>query len=328
MSSLESFLRNMFVKKELRLSLFFGSPFVFLGSSGLSVLRPRDDGEAAGLSLEGVDDCVGVCAVEVCEVGLRRWLSGVFVPSSSEPVSVEWEGEPGMPGMAEMGISDVAGVEGASGDVGAELSVSSTEPTLIPPKLLAVVKLKSSDLTRLSCISREFSERDVVKSREFDEARCESIECDVVKCRFPACNCGGGVRAGCIFCSFVRLSSGVEVVFVTGEWSTVVAGIVGSSEVVEVCVESDTTIGGTISASTGALVAGVGAREIPHMSAGTACRVALEVLAAYSIIDIYRMSLDFVYIQNVCGYIWSVEEGSKGDTDSATFTPAESSWAT
>jgi hypothetical protein len=58
-------------------------------------------------------------------------------------------------------------------------------------------------------------------------------------------------------------------------------------------IASDTTIEGTTGDSS-ALV-GAGASEIPHMSAVTAdCRVELDVLAAYNIIDILQWVSDYV----------------------------------
>lgn len=79
-SSFASFFRKMLVKIEVRFSLFLMSTF-FL-SSGFSSLEAADEGEAVGLSREG-------CEGGVCGVGLLRWESVVFVPSSSEPVLVE-----------------------------------------------------------------------------------------------------------------------------------------------------------------------------------------------------------------------------------------------
>jgi hypothetical protein len=181
-SSFESFLRNIFVKKEVRLSLLLGSTtFGFFElSSGLSSLAPTDDRGVTGLF------------DELCVAGVWGADSIVF-PSSSEPVSVECGGL----GMAGMGMSE-AGVW-ATGDVGAEVSASSIEPILTPPKLLAVVRLKSSDFVCLSCVPKEFSERDAAKceSVEFEEVRCESIECDVAKCgSIPTSGCVGRLRVG------------------------------------------------------------------------------------------------------------------------------------
>lgn len=143
-SSLESFFRNILVKNEVRLSRFLGSTAFSFLSSGL------DEGDVIGLSV----GCVG-CGVGMGGVGVGRCGSGVFAPSSSEPVSVVEGG-----GVTGRGMSEVEGVGGATGEVGVEVSLASTELELT--KLLAVVRLKSSDFTCCSAAT-EVSEREVVK---------------------------------------------------------------------------------------------------------------------------------------------------------------------
>lgn len=154
----------MFVKNEVRLSFRLGSITFFLSSGlvGMGIVE-----EDTGLSW-GIGTVVGVCGPEVG--------SDVFVPSSV-PVSVLCMGVVG----TGIGIGSERDI-GDVGDVGVEVSVSSCcEATLA--KLLAVVRLRSFDLTCLSCASIAFSERDVTIFDPWEavEARCESTECEDIR---------------------------------------------------------------------------------------------------------------------------------------------------